>query len=86
MTSLPTDPFFRQLYNRLAEEIDSRGSALIRGAALTFGEGVGVDAMTTAMNYQKQVSYIQALQDIIELGLQFDKDRYGSRTTDDGDE
>ena len=86
MTSLPTDPFFRQLYNRLAEEIDSRGATLIRGSALAFGEGVGVDAITTAMNYQKQVSYIEALQSVLELGLQLDQDRYGKRTTNDGDE
>ena len=81
-----TDPFFRQLYNKLVEEIDSRVNALARGSALTLGEKIGVDINATAMNYQKAVSYIEALQSVIELGIELDHERYGRKTTDDGDE
>ena len=57
-----SDPFFRQLYKRLAEEIDNRIFSLAKGSALALGTGVGLDAITTAMKYQAQVSYIEALQ------------------------
>jgi hypothetical protein len=44
-------------------------------------------AIATAMNYQKAVSYIEALQAVIELGIELDHDRYGGkRKTEDGDE
>jgi hypothetical protein len=81
-----TDPFFRQLYNRLAEEIDSRVNACASGAALTFTVNGGVDTTATAMNYQKAVSYIEALQAVIELGIELDHDRYGNRAKESGDE
>ena len=81
-----TDPFFRKLYNKLAEEIDNRGNVLISGGALAYGNGTGIDATTTAMNYQKAVSYIEALQAVIELGVEIDHDRYGKRGADNGDE
>ena len=81
-----TDPFFRQLYNKLAEEIDDRVNALARGSALTLGEKTGIDIAATAMNYQKAIAYIEALQSIIELGIELDHERYGRKKTDDGDE
>lgn len=78
-----TDPFFRKLYNRLAEDLDNRVNALARGSALAQGEKPGLDAVTTAMKYQEQVSYIQALQAVIELGVEIDHDHYGKRTSGD---
>lgn len=85
--SAPTivDPFFRNLYAKLIEEIDGRGNALIRGSALIQGSGMGVNTTETAMNYQKAVSYIEALQFVIELGIQLDHERYGTRTTNGDD-
>lgn len=73
-----TDPFFRELYNRLIEEIDSRVSTLASGGAFTHG-GIGIDAIATALNYQKQVAHIAALQQVIALGVELDHDRYGKR-------
>lgn len=80
-----TDPFFKQLYNRLAEEVDSRINTLASGGAFTHGN-IGIDAIATALNYQKQVSYIEALQQVISLGIELDHERYGGgtkRNTDD---
>jgi hypothetical protein len=83
-----TDPLFRVLYNRLAEEIDKRGSVLISGGALGISEkGFGVDATATALNYQKAVAYIEALQSVTDLIVEIDHDRYGGkRNEDNGDE
>ena len=82
-----SDPFFRQLYNKLAEELDDRVNNLARGSALVLGAHAGLDAITTAMKYQAAVSYIQALEAVIEHGLDLDKDIYGNRkTNNDGDE
>ena len=83
-----TDPLFRILYNRLLEEIDKRGSVLISGGALGISEkGFGIDAIATAMNYQKAVSYIEALQSVIDVVVEIDHDRYGGkRNEDNGDE
>lgn len=82
-----TDPFFRALYNRLAEEIDSRVNALASGSALVLGEKTGLDPQSIALKYQEQVAYIQALQAVIQLGIEIDYDRYGGnkKQIDDGD-
>lgn len=80
-----SDPFFKQLYARLADELDSRVDALARGSALIPTSGLGLDAITTALKYQEAVSYIAALQAVMELGLQFDKERYGRRPTNGDD-
>lgn len=81
-----TDPFFRVLYNRIAEDLDNRVTALARGSALILGENTGLDAITTAMKYQAAVAHIQALQEVIELGIEIDHDRYGNKRKEDGDE
>jgi len=83
MPVIITDPFFKSLYNKLAVEIEKRSELLITGGALMHGNGIGVDPTATAMKYQEAVSYIKALHDVIELGLDLDHDRYGNRT--DGD-
>ena len=81
-----SDPLLRQLYSRLAEEIDKRGSVLIAGGALGISEkGFGVDAIATALSYQKAVSYIEALQSVIEVLVEIDHERYGKRDKN-GDE
>jgi hypothetical protein len=80
-----TDPLFRQLYNRLMEEIDKRGSVLISGGALGLSEkGFGVDAVATALSYQKAVAYIEALQSVIGLMVEIDTERYKRKK--EGDE
>lgn len=83
-----TDPFFRTLYLKLTEEVDSRVNALASGSALVLGERTGLDPHTIALKYQAAVSYIEALQAVIELGVQIDHDRYGNRKSieDDGED
>lgn len=77
-----TDPFFKKLYTKLVEEIDSRVNTLARGSALILGQNTGLDVATTAMKYQSQVSYIEALQAVIELGIELDHERYGNNKED----
>ena len=74
-----TDPLFRILYSRLSEELESRVRALASGSALIHGKDIGIDAVATAVNYQKAVSYIEALEQVIELGIQIDHERYQSK-------
>lgn len=82
-----SDPFFRQLYSKLAEELDDRVNALARGSALILGANTGIDAVTTAMKYQSAISYIEALQNVIELGIQLDREKYGVKTkNNDGED
>lgn len=78
------DPFFRALYQKIAEEIDNRASTLVSGGALIHGN-IGIDATATAIKYQAAVSYIEALQMVVDLGLSMDKERYRSNKNEDGD-
>lgn len=80
------DPFFRQMYSKLEEELDDRVNALARGSALILGANTGIDATTTAMKYQAAISYIEALQAIMELGLEMDKERYRKPASNNGDD
>ena len=74
-----TDPFFRQLYKNLAEDIDNRVNALAKGAAFIIGANGNIDAMATALKYQYYVAYMEAMQSVIELGLELDHERFGTR-------
>lgn len=80
------DPFFRQLYNQLAGELDSRVTNLARGSALVLGAHSGLDAITTAMKYQEAVAYIQAIQFVIDLGIEIDNERYGTKNKENDGE
>ena len=83
---LSTDPFFRQLHQRLAEEIDNRTNVLASGGALAFNEKGSRDPISTAMKYQADVSYIEALRSVIELGFEMDHERYGTKKKTEDDE
>jgi hypothetical protein len=74
-----TDPLFRQLYQRLAEDIDNRVNGLSQGAALILGDFGNIDATATALKYQYHVAYIAAMQATIDLMVEIDHDRYGKR-------
>lgn len=80
-----SDPFFRNLYARLEEELGDRVNSLASGSALILGANTGIDAVSTAMKYQAAISYIQALQQVMQLGLEIDKERY-KRPSNDGEE
>jgi len=80
------DPFFRSLYLKLSEEIEKRASVLVTGGSLIHSN-IGIDPIATAIKYQSDVTYIETLQQVIELGLQLDHEKYGRRSNnnDDGD-
>jgi len=80
------DPFFNQLYKRLAEELEKRRFAVADGNSLTHGSNGVLNVEATAMRYNSDVSYIRALQDIIEIGMSIDKEIYGSQKPIDGDD
>ena len=81
-----TDPFFRTLYQRLVEEIDKRSAVLVDGGSLTFSDKGVIDINATAMKYQKDISYLEALHQVLNLGIQLDHDQYGVRTKEDDGE
>jgi len=82
-----TDPFFKKLHIRLLEEIDKRASSLINGGAFVRGDkGLLVDPINTASKYEKDVAVIKAYQDIIELGLEIDREMFGTKHIEDGDD
>lgn len=80
-----TDPFFRQLYKKIAEQIEDRISALARGSALTHGHAGLLDVNNTGSKYQAEVAYIQALQDVVGIGVVLDHEIYGTKK-DSGDD
>lgn len=81
-----SDPFFRNMYQRLAEELENRKHVLAGGSALSIGEDGRIDAIATALKYKGDVVYIECLQAVIELGLGLDREQYGGRKQNDGDD
>ena len=77
-----SDPFFRQLYQRLAEEIENRTEAIINGGLICTENGTDF----TGIKYREAVAYINALKQVIDLGTQLDHDRYGIRNKNDGED
>jgi hypothetical protein len=75
-------PFFRQLYNILVEDIENRSQALIDGGCINIGDGLDI----TGIKYRESIAYIQALKQVIQLGLQLDHDQYGIRNKNDGED
>ena len=73
------DPFHRELYKRLQIEYQDRAAALARGNA---NQNVG-EIATTAEKYAAQVAYIRALQDVLDVCEELERDRYGARKRDD---
>lgn len=69
------DPFHRDLYGALTEEIDKRMTALASGSAVKVAE----DTTSTAEKYAAQTSYIQALTDVLEKCKDVELARYGAR-------
>lgn len=79
-----TDPLLKKLYGRLSDIIDDRANVLISGGALIQGHAGIVDAANTAMSYNGDVKYIRALQDVLDIIIDIDRDQYG-RKSDNGD-
>ena len=62
-----TDPFFRDLFDTLAPEIDKRMVALASGAVKDWAE------------YQHEVGYIEALNTVLSVCERLENNRYGNR-------
>ena len=73
------DPFHRRLREELVERIATRVNNLAAGSAAR-----AVDSVTTvAEKYAAQTSYLQALNDVLELCKELDRERYGVSSTED---
>jgi hypothetical protein len=73
------DPFHRQLYGQLSEEIANRTAQLAAGSAAKIVDG----ATTVAENYAAQVSYLIALNRVLDLCQEIEIERYGGRPNAD---
>lgn len=73
------DQFHRAIYAKLSEEISRRMIQLAEGSAKTIQ---GSDA-TVAEKYAAQVSYIEALNDVLDMCQQIENDIYGTKKPDD---
>lgn len=69
------DPFFRELHDRLAPEIDNRIVALASGSAKRTEGSVE----TVAEAYAAQCAYIQALNLVLQIGTEIEHNRHGNR-------
>lgn len=69
------NPFFRDLYDQLAPEIDKRMQALAGGSA----KRVEGSPETVAEAYADQCAYIRALLDVLEICAQLEHNRHGNR-------
>lgn len=69
------NPFFRDLYDRLAPVIDQRMVGLANGSAKQI---VG-SPESVAEAYSRECAYIQALNDVIEICAELEHNRHGNR-------
>lgn len=87
MPRIISDPFFRQLHARIIEEVNKRVDALVQGGSIVRGDkGLLLDPVNTATKYQVDVAVIKTYQDIIELGFEIDREVFGVKHNNDGDD
>lgn len=68
------DPFHRALEARISEDRTNRILALASGSAKVHGPGE-----TVAERYAAAVSYIHALEEVLKLCMELERERYGER-------
>lgn len=76
------DPFHRNLYKVLSEDISDRVEQLVTGSAKKYSDG----AESVAEKYAAQISYLQALRTVLEKCREIEVDMYGSRQTKPGED
>lgn len=69
------NPFFRELYDRLAPEIDKRMVALCQGSAKRI-EG---SPETVGEAYAAECAYIGALNDVLKVCTELEHNQHGNR-------
>lgn len=82
----PQDPALRQLYKQLVETLEARINSLAQGSSISHGSGGHIDAIATAIRYKSDVQYIQALQEVIGLCEQIDRQAYGATKNNEDDD
>lgn len=80
MTTAPEliDPFHRALYGRLKQKLEACIEGLASGSAASALD----DPATVAEKYAAQVAYIKALNDVLEVCEELERDRYGVKRED----
>ena len=61
------DPFHRVLHIRIAEGIDTKMKMLAAGKAQDFAD------------YKHQTGYLEALNDVLDICVELEQDRYGPK-------
>ena len=61
------DPFHRSLHIVIAEKIDTRMRLLAAGKSQDFAD------------YKHQTGYLEALNDVLDICVELEQDRYGSK-------
>ncbi len=69
------DPFHRALNAALTDLVNDRMISLARGSA----SRTETDTATTAEKYAAQVSYIQAIHDVLDKCEELEREQYGKR-------
>lgn len=69
------NPFFRDLFDSIAPEIDRRMVALAGGSA----KQVAGSTQTVAEAYAAECGYIQALNEVLEICAQLEHNQHGNR-------
>lgn len=82
----PQDPALRQLYKLLVENLESRINSLAQGSSVSHGSEGHIDAIATAIRYKSDVQYIQALQEVVGLCEQIDRQAYGATKSNEDDD
>lgn len=72
------DPFHRELHAKLQEHLEARVNRLVSGGAAQTES----DFASTAEKYAAQVSYIQALREVIQICDDLEQDRFGRKLED----
>lgn len=81
------DPFFKKLHARLEDAIRDRIEKIANGgSSVRSVEGILIDPFNTTLMYGKDVAVIQTYQDIINLCYEIDREEFGAKHTEDGDE
>lgn len=77
MTTAPDliDPFHRALHRRLAADLEERILNLAAGSAAQNDS----DTKSVAEKYAAQVAYIRAIQDVMGICEELERERYGDR-------
>lgn len=87
MARVISDPFFRQLNARLQGEIENRIYALTEGGSSVHGDrGLLLDPVNTAIKYKEDIAIIKTYRDVIELCFEIDREVFGTKHTEEGDD